>query len=282
MPLRSRTQEAKAFLQIMLDTRCKKEDAEAVQAIILSLELAEKFVLPNGGSILGWRDSKKNTTTTELIANYVSPFRLPYPTCTFEWVCTSEKMSSTSGHVIHYVIVLACELKTPEDSLVIAITTIYLINGRWYPAFFNVIVADDGTFTPLYAFKSIETKYNYLTQDQLVQLAAQETTNQVFVVAETLAALSCTNVETVKTEHTYINKKREAKGKLPLYDFHTLVLKPTGSENTAPFGGTHASPRMHLRRGHIRRLETGNVWVNSCVVGSAQNGVIEKNYSIAS
>lgn len=44
---------------------------------------------------------------------------------------------------------------------------------------------------------------------------------------------------------------------------------------------SHASPRQHLRRGHIRRHPTaGNLWVNSCVVGDPSNGVINKSYAV--
>ena len=45
--------------------------------------------------------------------------------------------------------------------------------------------------------------------------------------------------------------------------------------------GTHESPRQHLRRGHIRRLESGNIWVNACVVGNSEKGVIKKSYNVA-
>jgi hypothetical protein len=46
-------------------------------------------------------------------------------------------------------------------------------------------------------------------------------------------------------------------------------------------GGTHRSPRQHLRRGHIRNLQSGKkVWVNATVVGSRDNGVINKAYGI--
>ena len=46
-------------------------------------------------------------------------------------------------------------------------------------------------------------------------------------------------------------------------------------------GGTHASPRTHLRRGHIRRLRWGpKVWVNSCVVNPGAIGGVNKDYAV--
>jgi hypothetical protein len=45
-------------------------------------------------------------------------------------------------------------------------------------------------------------------------------------------------------------------------------------------GGTHASPRVHLRRGHIRRLPGKNIWVNATIVGNSDLGVVIKDYSV--
>ncbi len=46
-------------------------------------------------------------------------------------------------------------------------------------------------------------------------------------------------------------------------------------------GATHASPRLHDRRGHLRRLASGkNVWVKSCKVGDASKGAIFHDYAI--
>ena len=47
-------------------------------------------------------------------------------------------------------------------------------------------------------------------------------------------------------------------------------------------GGTHASPRVHLRRGHIRKIADGRtVWVQACVVGS-KHGMVLKDYKLRS
>jgi hypothetical protein len=46
-------------------------------------------------------------------------------------------------------------------------------------------------------------------------------------------------------------------------------------------GGSHCSPREHLRRGHIRRI-AGNrcVWVNSCVVAAGSRFGVSKDYTM--
>lgn len=94
--------------------------------------------------------------------------------------------------------------------------------------------------------------------------------------------LGCSNVTTIDHEPpAALNKKRVARGKLPIHSHKTLVLVIDQPKTQGPcLGGTHASPRVHLRRGHIRRLdEQRRVWVQPCVVGSA-HGIVTKDYRI--
>jgi hypothetical protein len=80
---------------------------------------------------------------------------------------------------------------------------------------------------------------------------------------------------------SFINKKRAAKGKPPLtFDWHTVTIEPPAPKSD-PQGGTHASPRLHDRRGHWRKMKSGKtVWVRECKVGDASKGVVFKDYVI--
>jgi len=80
---------------------------------------------------------------------------------------------------------------------------------------------------------------------------------------------------------SFINKKRAAKGKPPLtFDWHTVTIKPPILK-TPPQGGTHASPRLHDRRGHWRKMKSGKtVWVRECKVGDPSRGVVWHDYVI--
>jgi hypothetical protein len=94
-----------------------------------------------------------------------------------------------------------------------------------------------------------------------------------------MKALRCTNVEIQKEEFPKAVNKRRAKVGKPLgIDKHTLVIKNEGPHATIGFGGTHASPRLHFRRGHIRRLKAHSVWVRQCLVG--REGFVDKDYRI--
>lgn len=82
-----------------------------------------------------------------------------------------------------------------------------------------------------------------------------------------------------RPDHGYTSKKRMAKGKPPLsYSWHTVTLQPIAPKGQ-PTGGTHASPRMHDRRGHWRTYPSGKRgWVRDCKVGDASKGSVFKDY----
>ena len=97
--------------------------------------------------------------------------------------------------------------------------------------------------------------------------------------------MGCSNITTQNhPAPAALNKKRIKTGKPPLYEYKTLVLtldaksKPGESK-----GGTHSSPRVHLRRGHIRKLDDARrVWVQACVVVGSGSGMVAKDYKIKS
>ena len=81
-------------------------------------------------------------------------------------------------------------------------------------------------------------------------------------------------------KNTFINKKRKAKGKPAIsFDWTTVEIGPK-QEKSVPQGGTHASPRLHDRRGHWRNLSGKQVWVRSCKVGDASLGVVFHDYKL--
>jgi hypothetical protein len=81
-------------------------------------------------------------------------------------------------------------------------------------------------------------------------------------------------------QQTFTNRRKIAQGKIPTYEWRTVTVEPAKPRQEAQ-GGTHASPRQHDRRGHLRRLTSGKtVWVKHCKVGSAKRGIIFHDYKI--
>jgi len=71
------------------------------------------------------------------------------------------------------------------------------------------------------------------------------------------------------------------KGQPPLYDWRTVIVQPIKPVKREHLGGTHASPRQHDRRGHMRMLPGGKqVWVKPCRVGDASRGTVFHDYEV--
>lgn len=97
--------------------------------------------------------------------------------------------------------------------------------------------------------------------------------------------LNCSNVVTVDNHPPEaLNKKRLKSGKPPIYTYKTLhIVKPqneTTKSGTSCSSGARLGPRLHLRRGHIRRIPGKQVWVSSCMVGEKSRGVVHKDYAV--
>lgn len=77
------------------------------------------------------------------------------------------------------------------------------------------------------------------------------------------------------------NAKRIAKGKKPLFEWK--VIEVSGVQQPPPTtstGRTHASPRLHKRRGHIRKYKSGKtLWIKEMMVGKIEFGYIHHSYT---
>lgn len=118
-------------------------------------------------------------------------------------------------------------------------------------------------------------------------VAAQDVFDEVLNVAATLAALSCSNA---RIEHVAppekLNKKRAKSGKPPLRGYAYVTISPFRSDGKPRSAGgiveDRRSPREHLRRGHIRRYQSGkNVWIQATVVNPGQKEKVRQTYLIS-
>jgi len=85
-------------------------------------------------------------------------------------------------------------------------------------------------------------------------------------------------VPTIK--NTFTNRRKIKEGKMPTYDWHTVVIEPPKPKQEHQ-GGTHASPRRHQSRGHWRTYKSGKRgWVSECWKGGASKGTVFKDYAM--
>ena len=77
---------------------------------------------------------------------------------------------------------------------------------------------------------------------------------------------------------TFTNRRLKQKGKPLQYEWRTVTIQPP-KEKGPSHGGTHASPRLHDRRGHWRHMKSGKqVWIRQCKVGDASKGTVFHDY----
>lgn len=62
-----------------------------------------------------------------------------------------------------------------------------------------------------------------------------------------------------------MNARRVRRGKRPFFEWTTVKVEPRAPSEHQ--GGTHASPKPHMRRGHVRRLKDGRViTIKNCII----------------
>lgn len=182
--------------------------------------------------------------------------RLPYKTCWFE--CEIGPFSTTD--------VLMCGgmlLHTTDDGMYIGqVWTKLRTQWRFIGQVYGHPMAPNTWFVSKGSKALLETLWLQ--------------TNATFCF---LSALNCCNVR--RQEHTpaeRLQKARAKRGKAPLFSYWTLQLT-SHLAHGAPKGGTHSSPRVHLRRGHPRQFSPGRwTWVQPCAVGNKSSGMVHKDY----
>lgn len=122
----------------------------------------------------------------------------------------------------------------------------------------------------------------YVYGDDWERHAYVDMNDESSAVLSLIEALTCRNVS-FEALPVKKNKGAQMRGALPFDEYHTLIVnaRNRASDSSEDQGGTHRSPREHLRRGHIRRLPTGNVWVNSTIVNAGFHGKVIKSYEVA-
>lgn len=83
-------------------------------------------------------------------------------------------------------------------------------------------------------------------------------------------------------EEAATNRKRISKGKKPLIEFKVATIEGKKTTMSSTPHGTHASPRLHWRRGHWRTMSKSGkkTWIAPMEVGDESNGRIIKTYAI--
>lgn len=249
-----------------------------------------KFRLPDGGRLLGLEPKELGALFTEFN-------RLPYPTVALEYfqdLPFDESKSNTHEPCPERIVVAHEYMRDGERA--VAMFTFHqrprtsMDEAGNESKFWDVVpmarqfscVSDLHGVSPFGGREYLEKLG--IPLDLFVNELVENTADEFGALAEFCAALACGNVHKVDCAppNKVANHNRRAFGKQPFFTYKTLEIEAPSesSAQSPPMGGTHASPRVHLRRGHIRRLPERTVWVNACVVGNKSLGMVVKDYRV--
>lgn len=118
-----------------------------------------------------------------------------------------------------------------------------------------------------------------LSDEDLIRYGAIDLMDEANAMLALVEALSCRNVTHSALPVRKQSKKSKKRGDAFDFDeYRVLELKHHNVAGAGKASSDHRSPREHLRRGHIRRLPSGNVWVQACIVNAGVGGKIHKDY----
>lgn len=198
---------------------------------------------------------------TEFSQDHLHVNRPPFPRCMVCWQGQSDSGSTMTAW-------LYLDGDDPEEGITVQV---------WRKPFGSQI----STTTPMvYFVKEGHVHYRALNEKQTVKkVDAEMILGFIGAWYESMSHRDEAYVPSV--QQTFTNRRKIAQGKVPTYEWRTVTIEPTKPRQESQ-GGTHASPRQHDRRGHLRRLASGKtVWVRHCKVGHPNKGVIFHDYKVA-
>lgn len=146
-------------------------------------------------------------------------------------------------------------------------------------------LAARGIWTDAMAF----ARFRHGGEDQFLVHPAVASDAEATVYAEVLAgvvgrALALLAMRCAFQPHAVPSLRRRGPGRNVAsgWTYRIAEIDPVQVKAAAArLGGTHASPRWHLRRGHWRQLADGRrVFVRECEVGDASRGGVVKDYQV--
>lgn len=231
---------------------------------------AVKFQLPDNGKIL---EVKSKGTIFETYKDYIPVFKLPYDLLVLE-LNILDTMNNPAPCILLF--------EQFEDRIE------YFSFIKVEPAGFWVSVTEHAVVIYIDA-DGVPDRVGFppvLQQgNKGEEISVHVVNKSIEILFCFLSALCCSNSETtteIKADEK-LNKSRIKKGKAPYFTYKVLTIntaQTTVVTEGSSGSGKHASPRIHLRRGHIRRLPEKTVWVNSCTVGEKMLGGVTKNYKV--
>jgi hypothetical protein len=236
-----------------------------IKHIINLAQASQKFLLPEGGRLYDDPEYKALDEKDTL--------NLPYPLIAMEY--SRDRMPECIGK--DEVHASKCILFARETDDAIVLTPVFWAEEAWHPM--------PEAALPRRGYLNRSVMLNGRVSIRLGRaddrIPMSDYADEVGALLCLLNVLGCRNVHVAKS--TPKNHKTKVKSALPFDAYSILTIDaPSKGGSILGMAGNHRSPREHLRRGHIRRLEDGRrIWVSATVVGSSNgSGTVKKDYRV--
>jgi len=274
------------------------------ERIISGMMEAVKFRLPLNAELV--------TNPVEVHENLAKAYRLPFPKIVAEYETELKSQRENEPDITsgYKVVTYAEDLGNLKQAMkgfgfnnyqwdtegYLLYSIVESGAGFWVPSYFAAIVPYDQEGIP--ALKIGRSKIGmhcFAISQSLaakVQAAGQgfshaEMANEMWLDSCAILNIAlcsmCENVEhEVVQQPKSLNKSRIKKGKTPFYEYRVLKVKGHEAYSGGGEGKKRSGVRLHMRRGHIRRLNSGGLtWVRHTIVGDKTRGVIMKDYDLS-
>lgn len=231
---------------------------------------AQCFLLPENGYLLG---------VDQPICVPISEVHLPFPVVSLEYSGHAGSGDIPAGHfkpertVIH--------LEQVDGS--IGMCVCWKSGEMWTPILSHLVFPSDGHIE-VTADRDVRAKVEFATIRGVGNpQPVSDFLNETSIVGQFLLFLNCANVRPrlAISPSEKLQQSARKRGNLPFDSYWILDLGHDETDAKGSGTSSHASPRMHFRRGHIRRLPTGKTtFVRACKVGNAEHGVVFKDYRL--
>jgi hypothetical protein len=252
---------------------------------LVAQRMGIKFVLPNHGRL------KDRVTPTDLAGDIYRP---PYPVCVLEFTGdhnpdVPETNKSTRRIVMTF---------DHGDRVDIIPITYMDYMGIWAPPIlkFTLYYGEDtavritgngmSTLTRFSSvmpdlFDKMQTETFGGSGERFANAMADDFLDELWAYTDFCRTIHENHVTFEDVEpDAKLNKMRRARGKTPLFTYKTLIIGRKKRKSQL-LGGTHASPRSHLRRGYYRTSRKGvRHWVQPCMVKGETDGFVHKDYIV--
>lgn len=232
----------------------------------------QRFILPDAGEMVIGNPIEKFSESLR---------HLPYPEIALL------RFKDLGGHTYPQIVAASAGAlaNVPDDGFVLASCFRVQHRGRrmWVPGglpFFVKARGDGQVFAHDFAGLADEERNRVLSA--LTEHGKPLRQGAFVAITELLVLLSLANVGTKLIEPACeLNRKRLARDRLPLYDYHVLTIAGREVFDRGGSGFSDRTLRSHYRRGHIRRLNDGrHVWVRNTIVHGKRPGFVDKDYDL--